>query len=69
MNKMKLVLDDLQVESFAVQADEAGSGTVKALQGVGAETGYSLQLLYALPDRLRGILRLRVTAADTLCRR
>lgn len=32
MNKMKLVLEDLQVESFAVQADEMERGTVRGLQ-------------------------------------
>lgn len=33
MNKVKLQLDALQVESFAVQAEPPGPGTVMGLQG------------------------------------
>ena len=32
MNKVKLQLDDLQVESFAVESDTAGPGTVQGMQ-------------------------------------
>ncbi|HEX6909117.1 MAG TPA: pinensin family lanthipeptide [Longimicrobium sp.] len=66
MKKVKLQLDDLQVESFEVEADARGAGTVRGLEFEGSGV-HSECLTHCATDGCEACESVRATHCDREC--
>lgn len=68
MRKVKLLLEDLHVETFAVHSDALGSGTVHGLEFGEASGVHSQCLTHCATDGCEACESVRATHCDLECK-